>query len=94
MTIEAEPTFAIEAERVVLFLPQHTHADAIAEYHARNAHHLAPWSPPRPPNFATPEYWRGRVRVQQDAFSQGRAAQLVFALRDAPERIIGTVALT
>ncbi|MFO0616941.1 MAG: GNAT family N-acetyltransferase [Polyangiaceae bacterium] len=94
MTEPAEPTCTLETERLVVFLPKRAHAAAIADYHARNARHLAPWSPPRPPNFATEAYWQGRIRAQHEAFEAGRAAQFVAAYRARPERVIATVALT
>lgn len=89
-----EPICTLLTDRLVVFLPMRAHAEAIADYFARNSKHLAPWSPPRPAGFETPGYWRGRIAVQQAAFEEGRAAQLVIAARSDEHRVIGTVALT
>lgn len=89
-----EPICTLSTDRLVLLLPMRVHAEAIADYFARNTEHLARWSPPRAPGFETAAYWRGRIAVQQAAFEEGRAAQLVLAPKAEPRRIIGTVALT
>lgn len=89
-----EPMCRLETERLELFLARVPDASIVADYHARNARHLGPWSPPRPSGFETEAYWRGRILVQHEAFEAGRAVHLVVARRAALDRVIGTVALT
>jgi ribosomal-protein-alanine N-acetyltransferase len=99
-SIETSPSFVamtspkIETERTTIFLPARDDAERLRDYHRRNAHHLAKWSPPRPPDFETIEYWHRKIEIFEQGFEDGRSAHLVATLRDRPADLVATCALS
>jgi ribosomal-protein-alanine N-acetyltransferase len=65
-------------------------APAMAAAYARNQGHLAPWDPPRPPEFWTEEGQRGRIAAELEATAEGRLA--AWAVHHGRE-VVGRVAL-
>ncbi|MDT8998444.1 GNAT family N-acetyltransferase [Paucibacter sp. APW11] len=64
-------------------------AEALADFHLRNAAHLAPWDPPSPPGFFDTEAVRERLALAGQAFEQGSGYRYLICLREAPDRVIG-----
>jgi [ribosomal protein S5]-alanine N-acetyltransferase len=65
-------------------------APAMAAAYARNQEHLAPWDPPRPPEFWTVEGQRSRIAAELEATALGR--QAAWAVHHGGE-VVGRVAL-
>lgn len=81
----------IQTERLLLKLPKVDDAPRLLQYFAENREHLAPWSPPVPPDYYTEAFWRERLKRARTEFEQGQSMQLVFFKRDEPlARIVGT----
>jgi len=67
---------AIPTERLLLTQPGAEAAARVASFYLENQEHLAPWAPPRPEGFLTPEYWGPRLEADQAALARGRALRL------------------
>lgn len=83
----------IRTERLELRPAELHDVAAVALYYAENEEHLRPWSPLRPPGFATEAYWRTHVPLLQAEWEAGRNLRL-FALPHGSGRVIGTVSLS
>ena len=76
-------------------LPTHEElAAAAADFHMRNAQHLAPWDPPSPPDFATEAFQRERLRHATAQAQDGSAQRWWMRLQEEPSRLVGSVGLT
>ena len=76
-------------------LPAHEDlAAATAEFHRRNAQHLAPWDPPTPPDFATEEFQRQRLRNAAAQAQAGSVQRWWMQLKTDPSRLVGSVGLS
>jgi len=93
MAFEIAPP-RIETERLVLAIPEPSAAGEMLAYQRRNKAHFARWTPPRPAAFDTADYWERRIAGWREECRAGRSVRLAFTLRDAPDRIIGTCALS
>lgn len=60
----------------------------------RNRAHLAPWSPPRPPDYYTLPHWQRWVEQSSVAVQEGRAVRLVLCPQENAGRIIGQINFT
>ena len=65
-------------------------APALAAAYARNRGHLAPWDPPRLPEFFTEDGQRDRLAVELEAMAHGR--QAAWAVHHGGQ-VVGRVAL-
>jgi [ribosomal protein S5]-alanine N-acetyltransferase len=68
-------------------------APAVARFYAENEEHLRPWSPRRPPGFATEAHWRAVVPRMESEWLAGRNLRL-FAWPHGEDRVLGTVSLS
>lgn len=85
----------LRSERLLLRLPDAGLAQALSEYHLRNAEHFAPYSPRRAQGFHSVEAWRERAPLLRQASVEGRALHLLlFSAADAGDRIIGDINFT
>jgi ribosomal-protein-alanine N-acetyltransferase len=85
----------IPTERLILWAAGPEAAPRLHRYHAENWPHLAPWSPPVPPDFLTVGYWERRLIGERAAFEAGRAARWAISWREDAERaVIGTISLS
>jgi ribosomal-protein-alanine N-acetyltransferase len=75
----------IETERLLLTLPPPSEAARMLAFVAENREHLAPWSPPSPPDFYSEGYWRERLASSRDDFLQGRSLRLALFSREDPK---------
>ena len=76
-------------------LPAHEDlAAAAADFHARNAAHLAPWEPPAPPDFATEPQQRERLRRAAADAAAGSALRWWLQPTAGPDRLVGSVGLS
>jgi ribosomal-protein-alanine N-acetyltransferase len=65
----------------------------IVDFFSRNKAHLAPFSPARPSNFYSFDYWRAAVRRGDEAFYADREAHCFVYWQDE-SAVIGTVNLS
>jgi ribosomal-protein-alanine N-acetyltransferase len=90
-----ESTLALTTARLVLRPPSPGDAAALADYHARNRDHLAPWEPARPPEFFTAAWWQGEIARIEEAARAGTLLSIVVLARSAPAGpIIGRCTLS
>jgi ribosomal-protein-alanine N-acetyltransferase len=82
---------ALQSDRLLLGLPQPDLAQGTLDFHRRNHHHLARWSPPTPPGFDTLEFWQDYVEKSHIGFLQGNVVRLWVREKSQPDRVIGTV---
>jgi ribosomal-protein-alanine N-acetyltransferase len=82
----------ISTERLELRPPAVEDAAAVARYYSENEEHLRPWSPRRPPGFATEAHWRALVPRMESEWLAGRNLRL-FGWPKGEPRIVGTVSL-
>jgi ribosomal-protein-alanine N-acetyltransferase len=76
-------------------LPAHDDlAAAAADFHARNAAHLAPWDPPAPPDFASEPQQRERLRRAAAEAAAGSAVRWWLQPAAGPDRLVGSVGLS
>ncbi|MFT4040021.1 MAG: GNAT family N-acetyltransferase [Thermomicrobiales bacterium] len=83
----------LRTERTLLRLAEPADAPELLAFHARNAAHLAPTSPQRPPGFLTLEHWERQIAQEQADFAAGRAVRLLLCPAGEPQRVIGGVNL-
>lgn len=89
-----QPGAALTTARLQL-LPAHEDlAAAVADFHLRNAAHLAPWEPAAPPGFATEEFQRERMRRAAREHLAGTTLRWWLQGLDAPTRIVGSIGLS
>ncbi len=84
-------SLALETERLILSLPQQTHAAAALKFHTHAWPHLKRWFPPIPPAFDTLAYWQDVVTKSHEAFEQGAIVRLWISPKSAPNKVIGTI---
>lgn len=77
--------------RLRLRAPHTALAPAAADFQVRNAAHLAPWSPPTPPDIATARVQAERLAASAAEMAAGRAAEAWLEPRDEPGRLIGRI---
>ena len=85
----ALPAEQLRSTRLLLRTSQPELADAVAGYLLRNAAHLSPWEPPRPPDYADPLRQQQALRQEAQAFAQGQLARYWISPKDDTLRIIG-----
>ena len=64
-------TPVIRTERLVARCAAETDVPALIRFFDENREHMAPWEPPRPPDFHTDEFWRVQVGRHRRAFESG-----------------------
>lgn len=86
----------LETERASAHLPAPSQAPAVLDYFRRNQEHLAPWSPPLPPDFLTEAYWQRRLADNRAEYEADRSLRLFLRPRDpgASELVIGSLSFT
>jgi [ribosomal protein S5]-alanine N-acetyltransferase len=67
--------------RLEAFAPRHVLA--VQQYYLRNASHLQPWDPKRPPDFLQPERFARTAAAWLNACAQGQALRFVLFDREA-----------
>lgn len=86
-------TAEIRTARLVLRLPDHGDAAAIADYNARNRAFHAPWMPRRGDAVFSPGHWEERIPVMRaDHLERGSALVLFMREQGRPDLILGKVA--
>ena len=86
------PVCRLESSRIIVRLPEHSDAQAIAEFFTHNAEHLAVFSP-APNAFCDAAFWRLRIETIRQEFANDRSCRaFVFDRDDA--RVIGTANLS
>jgi ribosomal-protein-alanine N-acetyltransferase len=91
---DRDPDLRLTTERLVLHLPLPSAGAAAADYYTRNRAHLAPWDPPRPDVFFTPQLWDERLRTNREEYCADRSLRTFLELRDDPGRLVGTANLS
>ena len=76
----------IPTERLILWAAGPEAAPRLHRYHAENWPHLAPWSPPVPPDFLTVGYWERRLIGERAAIESGRAARSASSRHEIAQR--------
>lgn len=84
----SDPT--LHTERLVIRRPVPADAAEVAGYHTRNRPFMAPYSPIRPDDRYTAEYWADRLEMEL----KGPNLRLFMARREHPERFIGGIDLS
>ncbi len=85
----------IRTARLQLRPPNPEDAATVAAYYRDNEEHLRPWSPQRPPDFATEAFWRAQVPRLEAEWKAGRNLRLfAFPLASGDAEVIGTVSLS
>jgi len=84
----------IRTERLVLRCAGETYVPALLRFFDENREHMAPWEPPRPPDFETEDFWLVQVNRHRRAFEAGSAVMLFMFPRDAPDEVIGQISFT
>lgn len=88
----------VETERLRLVLPPPSSAIAVLRYFERNETHLGPWEPSRPPAFFSESFWRERLAINRQEYSQGASMRCFLERRDAApgslDRIVGAANFT
>ncbi|MCC6553350.1 MAG: GNAT family N-acetyltransferase [Polyangiaceae bacterium] len=80
----------LETRRLRVLVPPVSYAARCADYVTRNREHLAPWEPPRAPEFYTEPFWRERIAASHEELAEDRSLCLVLERRDDPaEEVIG-----
>jgi [ribosomal protein S5]-alanine N-acetyltransferase len=87
-------TPVIRTERLVARCASETDVPALIRFFDENREHMAPWEPPRPPDFHTDGFWRVQVGRHRRAFESGAAVMLFLFLKDQPDEVIGQVSYT
>lgn len=75
---------ALQTDRLELRPPAPTDAEALAEYHARNREHLAPWEPVRPEEYFTAAHWQREIPRLDAARRAGTLAPFLLRGRATP----------
>ena len=87
-------TPVIRTERLILRCVTESDVPGLLRFFSENAKHMAPWEPPRPPDFLTDEFWRIQVGRHRRAFETGAAVMLFLFPRTAPQEVIGQISYT
>ena len=67
---------------------------ALGRFADENREHMAPWEPPRPPDFRSNEFWRVPVGRNRRAFESGAAVMLFIFPKEQPGEVIGQISYT
>ncbi|PND37401.1 alanine acetyltransferase [Paucibacter aquatile] len=84
----------LHSPRLLLRAPSPALCEAVRDFQLRNREHLAPWDPPQPPDFLTPEVVLARLQQGADEFAAGAALRYWFARRVAPAVLIGQIGIS
>lgn len=79
--------------RLVLRLAEPADAEAIADLQLRNRDYFGQWSSDRSEEFFTPEYWRKRAHLDQEAATSGASYRFWAFLTDEPRNVVGSVSI-
>lgn len=79
----------LHTPRLLLRAPHAGLSEAVSDFYLRNQAHLAPWDPPTPPGFYTPEAVAARMQQAALAFDEGTALRWWICSRLQPTRVIG-----
>jgi ribosomal-protein-alanine N-acetyltransferase len=72
----------LTTRRLVLHLPDRSHATAIAAFYRENVAHFARWDPPRPVDFTTRSFWEHRLDQYRDEHAARQAVRFFVRLYD------------
>lgn len=81
-------------ERLIVELPGPEDAHAVLDYYVRNADHLDPWEPRRPPGFLSATFHRAQLLAAHQDYREDRALRMYVRPQSDPTRIIGSVGLS
>ena len=87
-------TPVIRTERLIVRSAQESDVAALVRFFDVNREHMAPWEPPRPPDFHTEEFWRLQVGRHRRAFETGSAVMLFIFAKEEPGAVIGQISYT
>lgn len=79
----------LRTARLLLRAPSVALTAAVHDYQLRNRAHFAPWDPPYPPEYFTPEGVAERLTQSAQAFAAGVAYRYWFCPLEQPDRVIG-----
>lgn len=79
----------LRSARLLLRAPSLALAAAVHDYQLRNRAHFAPWDPPYPPDYFTPEGVAERLSQGSQAFAAGQAYRYWLCPLEQPDRVIG-----
>lgn len=83
----------LRTARTLLRLAEPADAPELLAFHTRNATHLEPSAPRRPPEFLTPAHWEQQIAQAQADYAAGRSLRLLLCPASEPRRVIGSVNL-
>lgn len=81
-------------DRLVAELPDPDEAAAVLDYYVRNAEHLEPWEPRRPPGFRSLTFHRAQLLAARHDYREDRSLRLYIRPLDDPALVIGSVGLS
>ena len=87
-------TPVIWTERLIVRVAAETDVAALLRFFDENREHMAPWEPPRPPDFHTADFWRVQVGRHRRAFESGSALMLFMFPIDQSAEVIGQISFT
>lgn len=89
------PAARLDTPRLRIEISRPAHAAGLARFYRDNHEgHLAPWSPPIPPQAFTEEGWAARLGKDAADFEAGLTARWVLLPPDGGDEVIGTANLT
>lgn len=77
--------------RLRLVAPDARLAEALADFHARNQAHLAPWSPPREAGFESATTQAAHLLAGAAAFAAGTGYRYLLQPIGDPTRVVGSL---
>lgn len=77
--------------RLLLLAPEASQAAAVCDFQCRNRRHFERWDPPSGESFFTEAFQTERLRQAADAFRAGTGYRYWLVLREAPQRMVGTM---
>lgn len=83
------PAPQLSSQRLLLRASAPELSSLVADYLCRNAAHLSPWEPPRPPDYADPVRQQQALRQEAQAFAQGQLARYWICPQGDTQHIIG-----
>lgn len=85
----------LETGRLRITLADPDLAPRMADFVRTNRDHLAPWSPERPADYYSADYWRRRAAELRNDYDRGLSACFMVRRREQPDGpVIGEVNLT
>ena len=84
------PVPRLFSQRLLLRPGEESDIPAILNYFERNRERLAPLEPDRPPDFFTPQYWRGYLATARQELTAEKAVRLFVFPRQSDE-VIGVI---